>query len=45
MSFEPDDISNPSVEDLDEKQKKVLADWIKTFEEKKGYPVVGRLKK
>jgi membrane-associated progesterone receptor component len=45
MSFEPDDISNPSVEALDEKQKKVLADWIKTFEEKKGYPVVGWLKK
>jgi len=45
MSFEADDLTNSSIEDLDDKQKKVLADWIKTFEEKKGYPVVGRLEK
>jgi hypothetical protein len=45
MSFEPDDLSNTSIDDLDEKQKKVLADWITMFEEKKLYPIVGRLKK
>jgi membrane-associated progesterone receptor component len=45
MSFDPDDLSNTNVDDLDEKQIKVLNDWIKTFEERKGYPVVGRIKK
>lgn len=45
MSFDPADVENTSIDDLEEKQKKVLMDWIKTFEEKKGYPVVGRLKK
>jgi membrane-associated progesterone receptor component len=45
MSFDADDLSNTSTDDLEDKQKKVLADWIKTFEERKGYPIVGRLKK
>lgn len=45
MSFEPDDLSNTAIDDLDEKQKKVLTDWIKMFEEKKLYPIVGRLNK
>ena len=45
MSFEPEDVINTSVDDLEDKQKKILADWIKTFEEKKKYPVVGKLKK
>lgn len=45
MSFEPEDLSNANVDDLDDKQKKILDDWIKTFEEKKGYPIVGRIKK
>jgi len=45
MSFEPADTENTSIDDLEDKQKKVLEDWIKTFEEKKKYPVVGRLKK
>jgi membrane-associated progesterone receptor component len=45
MSFEADDLTNTSIDDLEDKQKKVLADWIKTFEERKGYPIVGRLKK
>jgi membrane-associated progesterone receptor component len=44
MSFAPEDLENTSVSDLEEKQKKVLADWVKTFEERKGYPVVGKLK-
>jgi membrane-associated progesterone receptor component len=45
MSFDPADLENTSVDDLEDKQKKVLADWIKTFEERKGYPIVGKLKK
>ena len=45
MSFAPEDLENTSTDDLEDKQKKVLEDWIKTFEEKKGYPIVGRLKK
>lgn len=42
-SFDPKDVENPSIDDLEEKQLKVLADWAKTFETKKGYPIVGKL--
>ena len=45
MSFDPEDLSNTKTDDLDEKQVKVLNDWIKTFEERKGYPIVGKIKK
>jgi membrane-associated progesterone receptor component len=45
MSFEPEDTENTSVGDLTDKQRQVLTDWIKTFEEKKGYPIVGSLGK
>mmetsp|Transcript_21452 Transcript_21452/g.45114 ORF Transcript_21452/g.45114 Transcript_21452/m.45114 type:complete len:300 (-) Transcript_21452:141-1040(-) len=45
MSFDPKDIENTAIDDLNEKQVKVLMDWVKTFEEKKGYPVVGKLGK
>lgn len=45
MSFDPEDTENTSIDDLDDKQKKVLADWVKTFEERKKYPVVGILQK
>jgi hypothetical protein len=45
MSFDPDDLKITRVDDLDEKQIKVLQDWISTFEEKKQYPIVGRLDK
>ena len=45
MSFKPEDLENPNVDDLDEKQLKILDDWIKTFEVKKGYPIVGSLGK
>jgi len=45
MSFDPKDVENTDITDLAEKQVKVLKDWMKTFEEKKGYPVVGRLDK
>ena len=45
MSFDPADTENTSIDDLEDKQKKVLEDWIKTFEERKQYPIVGRLEK
>mmetsp|Transcript_5861 Transcript_5861/g.13029 ORF Transcript_5861/g.13029 Transcript_5861/m.13029 type:complete len:255 (+) Transcript_5861:198-962(+) len=45
MSFDPGDLENTSVDDLDEKKRKTLDDWVKTFTERKGYPVVGRLGK
>jgi membrane-associated progesterone receptor component len=45
MSFDPEDLNNTSIDDLEDKQKKVLDDWIKTFEVRKSYPIVGRLKK
>ena len=45
MSFNPEDLENTNTDDLEEKQKKVLDDWIKTFEVKKGYPIVGNLGK
>ena len=43
MSFDPKDAQNPDISDLDEKKIKVLNDWVNTFENKKGYPVVGKL--
>lgn len=45
MSFDPKDAESADISDLDDKKVKVLRDWVKTFEEKKGYPVVGRLGK
>jgi len=45
MSFEPEDTENTRISDLTEKQRKVMADWIKTFEGRKNYPIVGRLGK
>jgi membrane-associated progesterone receptor component len=45
MSFDPKDAENPDISDLDETKIKVLNDWIDTFENKKGYPVAGRLGK
>jgi membrane-associated progesterone receptor component len=45
MSLNPEDAKNPDISDLDEKRIKVLNDWIKTFEERKNYPIVGILKK
>ena len=44
MSFDPADTADPDVSNLTEKERKVLGDWVKTFEEKKNYPCVGRLK-
>lgn len=43
MSLDATVASNPDISDLTEKQIKTLNDWVTTFEEKKMYPVVGRL--
>jgi len=45
MSFDPADLMSTNTDDLTDKQKKVLDDWITTFEVKKGYPIVGNLGK
>jgi len=45
MSFNPEDLADSNTDDLSEKQIKILDDWIKTFEVKKGYPIVGNLGK
>lgn len=45
MSFNAEDLENTNIDDLDDKQIKVLDDWIKTYEEKKMYPIVGQLGK
>lgn len=45
MSFDPKDVENTDTSDLEEKQLKVLSDWVENFKNKKGYPVVGRLSK
>jgi len=38
-------VENTDISDLEEKKVKILKDWMKTFEEKKGYPIVGKLDK
>lgn len=45
MSLDPADLDNTSITDCTEKQIKTMHDWIKTFSERKKYPVVGRLEK
>jgi membrane-associated progesterone receptor component len=45
MSLDEADLANASTADCTEKQIKTMNDWIKTFSERKGYPVVGRLEK
>merc|ERR1711862_571811 len=45
MSFDPKDLENTDITDLTEKEINVLDDWCTTFEEKKLYPIVGRLQK
>ncbi len=42
MSLEEED-SNSTISDLNEKEVKTLKDWMNTFENKKLYPVVGKL--
>lgn len=43
MSFDPADTANTDTSDLTEKELKVLADWLKTFQVRKQYPCVGTL--
>lgn len=45
MSLNDTDVENSDISDFTDKEKKILNDWIKTFSERKQYPVVGRLKK
>lgn len=45
MSLDEKDLENPTVADCTEKQLNTMQDWIKTFEQRKMYPVVGRLQK
>jgi len=45
MSFNPEDVDSNDLSDLSEKQLKTMEDWIKTFKERKEYPIVGRLEK
>lgn len=43
MSFDPQDVEDPDCSNLTEKEQQTLNDWIKTFHERKGYPIVGIL--
>mmetsp|Transcript_22346 Transcript_22346/g.33013 ORF Transcript_22346/g.33013 Transcript_22346/m.33013 type:complete len:293 (-) Transcript_22346:235-1113(-) len=43
MSLEESDAKNPNVTDLDASKIKTLIDWMTSFENKRFYPVVGRL--
>lgn len=43
MSFDPQDVENPDISTLTDKETKVLHDWVKTFEVRKQYPVVGKI--
>jgi len=45
MSFKPEDTENTSILDLSEKEIKVMNDWIKSFKDRKKYPIVGVLEK
>ena len=42
MSFKEEDLDSTDTQGLNEKEKKVLTDWVKSFRDKKGYPIVGR---
>ena len=44
MSLDPKDAQNPDISDLTEKEMNTLKDWVKTFDERKNYPIVGVLK-
>ena len=36
MSFDPKDVEDPDCSNLNDKEKKILSDWVKTFKERKG---------
>jgi len=44
LSFSDDDIGNPNLDDLTEKERQTLNDWELTFRDKKLYPIVGTYK-
>jgi len=41
MSFKDEDVNNPDISGLIDKEKKVLNDWEDTFKVKKKYPIIG----
>lgn len=43
MSLDVIDLDNYSIDDFTEKETKIMNDWVKTFEERKKYPIVGKL--
>jgi membrane-associated progesterone receptor component len=43
MSLDDEDSKSCDITDLTDKQRGVLSDWIKTFSERKKYPVVGSI--
>eukprot|EP00977_Amphora_coffeiformis_P011806 scaffold2897_cov178-Amphora_coffeaeformis.AAC.11 len=45
MSLDEADLQNPDLSDVTEKEMKVLDDWVRKFEQAKGYPIVGTFKK
>jgi membrane-associated progesterone receptor component len=45
MSLDEADITSSDLSDVTEKQLATMNDWIKTFTEKKSYPLVGKLVK
>jgi membrane-associated progesterone receptor component len=45
MSLDDDLIGSSDVGGCNEKQIQTMRDWIKTFEERKGYPIVAKFKK
>lgn len=45
MSLDDDNFESAKIDDLTEKQVKTVKDWVKTFQERKQYPIVGRLEK
>ena len=45
MSLDEADLESTSLDDCTEKQIQTMKDWAKTFRERKGYPIVGRLAK
>jgi membrane-associated progesterone receptor component len=45
LSFEEEDLANPSVEDLGPFDRSILDDWIQKFKYYRCYPIVGKVSK
>ena len=43
MSLDITDIDNNNIDDLTEKELKIMNDWVNTFKDRKKYPIVGKL--